>query len=72
MELEMSQVRITVEHGFGVVVNLWPFLDIFRKMQVLSSPVGRYYWVGVLLSDALNCLQPNQIAQAFDLLPPTL
>lgn len=69
---EMSQVRIEVEHGFGVVVNLWPFLDIFCKMQVLLSPVGCYYQVGVLLLNALNCLQPNQIAQVFDLLPPTL
>ncbi|KAF9061220.1 hypothetical protein BDP27DRAFT_1146071, partial [Rhodocollybia butyracea] len=68
----MSKVRIEVEHGFGVVVNLWPFLNNFRKMQVLSSPVGRYYRIGVLLMNAANCVCPNQIAQRFNCMPPTL
>lgn len=68
----MSGVRIEVEHGFGVVSNTWPFLNAGWKMHINSSPVGRYYRTGVLLTNALNCLQYNQIAQYFDCQPPTL
>ncbi|KIK53517.1 hypothetical protein GYMLUDRAFT_178808 [Collybiopsis luxurians FD-317 M1] len=69
---QMSQVRIEVEHGFGVVTNLWLFLNSFRKMQVLLSPIGRYYHIAVLLMNASNCVSPNQISQRFDCLLPTL
>ncbi|KIK53801.1 hypothetical protein GYMLUDRAFT_178437, partial [Collybiopsis luxurians FD-317 M1] len=69
---QMSQVCIKVEHGFGVVTNLWPFLNSFYKMQVLLSPIGRYYRIAVLLMNASNCVSPNQISQRFDCLPPTL
>ncbi|KAJ6600829.1 hypothetical protein B0H10DRAFT_1887659, partial [Mycena sp. CBHHK59/15] len=43
----MSAVRIEVEHGFGIVANLWPFLNAGWKMQLYSSPVGRYYRVAL-------------------------
>ncbi|KAJ3765686.1 hypothetical protein FB446DRAFT_446613 [Lentinula raphanica] len=36
----MSQVWIEVEHGFGVVVNSFPSLNIFWKMQIYTSPIG--------------------------------
>ena len=69
---EMSAVRIEVEHGFGIVSNTWPFLNAGWKMRLYSSPVGRYYRVGVLLTNGLNCLRPNQVAQYFDCPPPML
>ena len=69
---EMSAVRIEVEHGFGIVANTWPFLNAGWKMQLYSSPVGRYYWVGVLLTNCINCLWPNQVSQYFDCHPPKL
>ena len=69
---QMSAVRIEVEHGFGIVSNLWPFLNAGWKMHLYSSPVGRYYRVGVLLTNGLNCLRPNQVAQYFNCFPPSL
>lgn len=68
----MSAVRIEVEHGFGIVANTWPFLNAGWKMRLYSSPVGRYYRVGVLLTNCLNCMRPNQVAQYFDCEPPEL
>lgn len=68
----MGTVRIDVEHAFNIVSKTWPFLNAGWKMRLLSSPVGTYYRVGVLLTNAMNCLRPNQVAQAFDLQPPTL
>jgi hypothetical protein len=73
---EMSAVRIEVEHGFGIVSNTWPFFNAGwnLKMHLYSSPVGRYYCVGVLLTNCLNCLRPNhwKVAQYFDCPPPML
>ncbi|RDX41131.1 hypothetical protein OH76DRAFT_1412383 [Lentinus brumalis] len=68
----MASVRIKVEHAFGVVVNTWSFLNSFWKQRVYSSPVGRYYRVAVLLTNARNCYSPNQVATAFDCPPPTI
>jgi hypothetical protein len=69
---QMSAVRIEVEHGFGIVSNTWPFLNAGWKMHLYRSPVGRYYRVGVLLVNGINCLRPNQVAQYFNCLPPSL
>jgi nuclease HARBI1 len=55
----MLQVRIVVEHGFGIIANTWPFLNAGWKMHLGASPVGCYYCTGVLLSNGLNCLCPN-------------
>jgi hypothetical protein len=37
----MSAVCIKVEHGCGIVLNLWPFLNSWWKLKVFTSPVGR-------------------------------
>lgn len=68
----MASVRIEVEHGFGVVGNNWPFLNAGWKMHLNSSPVGRYYRAGVLLSNALTCLNENQISRYFNCQPPDI
>ena len=69
---QMSKVRIEVEHGFALVVNNWKFLQAAWKLRVFQSPIGRYYRVAVLLTNALACVQPNQVAQYFDCPPPSL
>ena len=58
---QMAAVRIEVEHGFTIVTNLWPFLNADWKMHIYGSPIGRYYRVGVLLANAVNCLHPKGI-----------
>lgn len=68
----MSKVRIEVEHGFTLVTNNWRLLGAKWKLHVFQSPVGRYYRVGVLLTNALACLQPNQVSQYFNCPPPSL
>ena len=68
----MAAVRIEVEHAFGEVTRVWPFMNAWWKLQVYRSPIGRYYRVAVLLVNALNCFRPNQTAQYFDIMPPEL
>jgi hypothetical protein len=68
----MSSVRIEVEHGFAVVLRLWPFLRCWWKHAVFSSPVGRYYRVGVLLTNAHTCMHGSQVSNYFNCAPPSL
>lgn len=68
----MSSVRISVEHSFGIVVNTWPFLNAHLKHKVYASLVGTYYRAGVLLSNAINCFNPNQTSQKYNCPPPTM
>ena len=70
--MQMSKVRIEVEHGFALVINNWRFLEAEWKHHVFQSPVGRYYCVGVLLTNALACFQSNQVSQYFSCPPPSL
>lgn len=59
----MEREWVSVKNAFAIVTNMWPFLQVKWKMQVYQSPVGRFYQVGVLLANAVNCYIPNQIAQ---------
>ncbi|THV00463.1 hypothetical protein K435DRAFT_818320 [Dendrothele bispora CBS 962.96] len=68
----MGAVRIEVEHGFGFVTKIWPFLNAGWKMELYRSPVGSYYRAGVILSNAVSCVCPNQTSLAFGCPPPTL
>ncbi|KAF7965647.1 hypothetical protein HWV62_42420 [Athelia sp. TMB] len=68
----MSSVRISVEHSFDIVVNNWPFLNAYWKHKVYASPVGTYYRIAVLLTNAINCFHPNQTAQKYNCPPPTV
>lgn len=69
---QMSKARIEVEHGFSLVTRNWQFLQAEWKLRVFQSPVGRYYRVAVLLTNALACLQPNQVSRYFCCPPPSV
>lgn len=69
---EMSCAQMAVEDISGIVISRWPFLNVFWKMKLYCSPVGQYYRIRVLLTNAMNCLRPNSIAIRFDVQPPTL
>ena len=68
----MGGVRISVEHGFGIVVQEWPFLNSITKQKILGTQCGTVYCVAILLTNALSCLVPNQTAQWYNCVPPTL
>ena len=68
----MAATCIKVEHGFGEVTWQWPMLNAWWKLKINASPVGRYYQVGVLFTNTLNWISPNQTSQYFDIIPPEL
>lgn len=69
---KMSRPCMSVENGFSLVVAHWPFLNAFWKLRIYQSPIGRYYRVAVLLTNALTCLHPNTIFECFNVQPPDI
>ena len=69
---DMSPARVSVEWGFGKIVELWPFLDYRKKLQVLLSPVGLFMQVGNVLTNMHTCLYGSIVSDAFGVEPPDL
>ena len=57
---QMSSVRITVEWGFGDMIEKWKFLDFHSAMKIFEMPVAEYYTNGTFLSNICNCLYGNK------------
>lgn len=69
----MSRARISVEWGYSRVSRLWKHLNFKDNLKVFKSPIGAQYAVGVLLTNAVTCIdRGNQISQYFRCMPPTL
>ena len=62
--MDMSPARVSVEWGFGLIVQLWPFSDYRKKLKVLLSSVGLYFGVANILTHMHTCLYGN-IVQRF-------
>ena len=61
----LSSVRITVEWGFGELVDQWKFLDFKQAMKIFKCPVGQYYVNAAFLSNLRNCLLGSRTQQYF-------
>ena len=68
----MSSVHITVEWGFGDIVDKWKFLDFRSAMKICEMPVGKFYTNGAFLSNKCNCLYGNKTQQYFEAIQLTL
>ena len=66
----MSTVRQSVEYGFGKTVQYFSFLDFAKGQKLLLSPIGRYYRVGVLLSNIHTCLYGSAVTSLLRSQPP--
>ena len=61
----MSSIQITVNWGFGDVVEKWKFLDFHSTMKRFEIPIAEFYMNGVFLSNICNCLYGNKTQQYF-------
>ena len=68
----MSQYCITVEWAIGSVGVLFPRLNNQQQKKFLLTPVASDYLVGIILQNALSCLNGNTTSQYFALDPPSL
>ena len=69
----MSAVRVSVEWGFGIGINLWRKIDLTGGQKLWSQAVGQQYAVAVLLTNIHTCVKGgNQISDYFGMSPPTI
>ena len=69
---QISSVQITVEWGFGDVVEKWKFLDFHSAMKIFEMPTAEFYTNGAFLSNICNCLYRNKTQQYFGAVQLTL
>ncbi|KAH6920135.1 hypothetical protein HPB50_028877 [Hyalomma asiaticum] len=68
----MSSVRQAVEWGFGKIAGLFAFVDFKKNQKIFRQNVARMYKASALLANCHTCLYGAQVAQYFDLQPPSL
>ena len=68
----MGEVCISIKHVFGIVLHAWPFLHSSWKHQVFGTACGLWYRAVVLLANVHNCFVPNQTAQCYNCMPPSI
>ena len=68
----MSEVRVSVEWGFGKIIQYFAFLDFQKNLKFLLQPVAKYYAVGALLTNCHTCLYGSVTSSFFNLEPPSL
>jgi hypothetical protein len=66
----MSQLRISAEHGFGLILQLWKFNSFRYGLQQGISPVAAFYIVSVLLTNIYTCFRGNVVSERFSISPP--
>lgn len=69
---DLSRVRISVDWQFGKMVQIFPYVDFKKNMQLMLSPVGKYYEVAALLANAHTALYGCTTSFYFGMMPPTL
>jgi len=68
----MSSLRVSVEYGFGKILQLFAFVDFKKNQKLLLSPVKKFYLVAALFTNIHSCLRGNQVATYFDCETPIL
>ena len=63
---EMSSTRVSVEHGYGRIQNLWQSQGFHLRKRMGSTPVAAYYLAAVLLTNLMTCLRGHQISVKFN------
>ena len=69
----MSEVRVSVEHNYKDVKQLWTSQDYLRNMKVLKAPIALLYKMSALLTNFRVCLYSGgQINHYYEIDPPSL
>ena len=62
----MSSMRITVEWGFGTIIEQWKFLDFQQSMKIFECPLAQYYIITAFLCNLCNCLVGSKMQSYFN------
>ena len=69
---EMSALRVSVEYGFGKILQQFAFLDFKKNQKMYMQPLKEQYFVAALLVNCQTCLRGNQVFEYFMMSPPTI
>ncbi len=69
---DMSALRVSVEYGFGRILQQFAFLDFKKNQKLYLQPLKKMYFVAGILCNAQMCMRGGQISKYFDCEPPTL
>ncbi|KAK4887199.1 hypothetical protein RN001_003470 [Aquatica leii] len=68
----MKVLRVSVEWGFGKILQLFAFLDFKKNQKLLLQDVEAMYKVGVILTNCDTCLYGSETSAYFNVNPPAL
>jgi hypothetical protein len=70
----LAAIRVVVEHGFAIVINLWKHVDHKTNTRLFQSPIGcaTAYRVAVFLTNCRTCVSGSQVASQFGCFAPLL
>lgn len=69
----MSTLRVSVEYGFGKIVQQFAFLDFVKTQRVYQLPLKKMYYVAAFLVNCQSCLRgTNQVSDIFQSQVPSL
>lgn len=69
---ELSTARVEPARQVGKIVEMFPFMDLRQNQKVMLSPVGKYYMVAALLTNAHTACYGCSTSTHFGVPPPTL
>lgn len=69
----MSALRVSVEYGFGKIIQQFAFLDFVKTQKVYNLPLKKMYFVSAFLVNCQSCMRgQNQLSDIFQSYIPTL
>lgn len=68
----MSALRVSVEYGFGKILQLFAFVDFKKNQKLYLQRLKMQYYVAALLTNCYICMNGSQICDFFQCLPPSI
>lgn len=69
---QMSKVRQCVEWSFGKIIQQFAFVDFKKNQKLFLQPVGKFYIVATLLTNAHTCFYGSTTSHYFNVESPNI
>lgn len=69
---QMSSLRVSVEYGFGKIVQLFAYVDFKKNQKLYLQHLKMQYYVAALLVNCHVCMNGSQVSNFFQCLPPSI
>jgi hypothetical protein len=69
---QMSSLRISVEWAFAYIGKKLPLVLNAKHNRMQQTSIAAEMYAAVIVSNAISCLEPNQISQYFRCAPPAV